>query len=182
MTGLGKVWDGLDVVSQIVTKDGNFHIAAPMEFRFVKGGDTAMSGTFTEDPEHTWFVNLDLIGFVEANRTSSDYPAKLLQFFADVERKWVEMRGFPTSRQDVRFLRPDRGRRAPTRHRSTRTSWPTFAGVAAHAWRPSTPTARASIRTASSQAPSRHRAGVSGVFAQKPGLRRAQRIGSMIER
>jgi FAD/FMN-containing dehydrogenase len=93
--GLGKVWDGLDVVSQIVTKDGNFHIAAPMEFRFVKGGDTAMSGTFTEDPEHTWFVNLDLIGFVEADRTSSEYPAVLLQFFADVERKWVEMRGFP---------------------------------------------------------------------------------------
>ena len=93
--GLRKVWDGLDVVSQIVTKDGNFHIAAPMEFRFVKGGDTAMSATFTEDPEHTWFVNLDLIGFVEADRTSSDYPAVLLQFFADVERKWVEMGGFP---------------------------------------------------------------------------------------
>ena len=47
--GLRKVWDGLDVVSRIVTKDGNFHIAAPMEFRFVKGGDTAMSGTFTRD-------------------------------------------------------------------------------------------------------------------------------------
>ena len=93
--GLAKVWDGLDVVSQIVTKDGNFHIAAPMEFRFVKGGDTAMSGTFTEDPEHTWFVNLDLIGFVEADRTPSEYPAVFLQFFADVERKWVKMCGFP---------------------------------------------------------------------------------------
>ena len=50
--GLRKVWEGLDVVSRIVTKDGNFHIAAPMEFRFVKGGDTAMSGTFTKDPEN----------------------------------------------------------------------------------------------------------------------------------
>jgi hypothetical protein len=30
-----------------------------MEFRFVKGGDSAMFGTFAEDPEHTWFVNLD---------------------------------------------------------------------------------------------------------------------------
>ena len=63
--GLGKVWDGLDVVSQIVLQDDNFHIAAPMEFRFVKGGDTAMSATFTENPENTWFINLDLIGFVE---------------------------------------------------------------------------------------------------------------------
>src|SRR5271166_4238945 len=45
--GLEKVWDGLDVVSRIVTKDGAFHMAAPMEFRFVKGGDTAMSATFS---------------------------------------------------------------------------------------------------------------------------------------
>ena len=29
-----------------VTQSINFHIAAPMEFRFVKGGDSAMSGTF----------------------------------------------------------------------------------------------------------------------------------------
>ena len=96
--GLGKAWDGLDVVSKIVTKDGNFHIAAPMEFRFVKGGNSAMSGTFTEDPEHTWFVNLDLIGFVEADQMASAYPAKLLQFFAEVERKWVEKDGFPNNK------------------------------------------------------------------------------------
>ena len=78
--GLGKAWDGLDVVSKIVTQYGKFHIAAPMEFRFVKGGDSAMSGTFAEDPEHTWFVNLDLIGFVEADQIESNYPAELLQF------------------------------------------------------------------------------------------------------
>ncbi len=104
--GLSIVWDGLDVVSQIVTQDGNFHIAAPMEFRFVKGGDTAMSGTFTEDPEHTWFVNLDLIGFVEKDQKPADYPAKLLQFFADVERKWVEMHGFPHNGKMYGFYDP----------------------------------------------------------------------------
>jgi FAD/FMN-containing dehydrogenase len=104
--GLGKAWDGLDVVSKIVTEDGNFHIAAPMEFRFVKGGDSAMSGAFTEDPEHTWFVNLDLIGFVEADQMASAYPAKLLQFFADVERKWVEMGGFPHNGKMYGFYDP----------------------------------------------------------------------------
>jgi hypothetical protein len=96
--GLGKAWDGLDAVSKIVTKGGNFHIAAPMEFRFVKGGNSAMSGTFTEDPEHTWFVNLDLIGFVAADQMASAYPAKLLQFFAEVERNWVEKDGFPNNK------------------------------------------------------------------------------------
>jgi FAD/FMN-containing dehydrogenase len=105
--GLGKVWDGLDVVSQIVTKDGNFHIAAPMEFRFVKGGDSAMSGTFTEDDEDSWFINLDLIGFVGNDPTASpQYPAKLLQFFADVERKWVEMGGFPHQGKMYGFYDP----------------------------------------------------------------------------
>jgi FAD/FMN-containing dehydrogenase len=104
--GLGKAWDGLDVVSKIVTQNGNFHIAAPMEFRFVKGGDSAMSGTFTEDPEHTWFINLDLIGFVESDQMESDYPTKLLQFFADVERKWVEMGGFPHNGKMYGFYDP----------------------------------------------------------------------------
>jgi FAD/FMN-containing dehydrogenase len=104
--GLGKAWDGLDVVSKIVIQDGNFHIAAPMEFRFVKGGDSAMSGTFTEDPEHTWFVNLDLIGFVEADQMASAYPAKLLQFFAKVERKWVSLGGLPHNGKMFGFYDP----------------------------------------------------------------------------
>ena len=104
--GLGQAWDGLDVVSEIVIQDGNFHIAAPMEFRFVKGGDSAMSGAFSEHPEHTWFVNLDLIGFVEANQMASAYPAKLLQFFAEVERKWVEKGGFPHNGKMYGFYDP----------------------------------------------------------------------------
>jgi len=104
--GLRKVWDGLDVVSRIVTKDGNFHIAAPMEFRFVKGGDSAMSGTFTKDPEHTWFINLDLIGFVPEDKKASEYSPVLLQFFADVEREWVKMDGFPHQGKMYGFYDP----------------------------------------------------------------------------
>lgn len=104
--GLGRVWDGLDVVSSIVLNDDSFHIAAPMEFRFVKGGDTAMSATFTEDPANTWFINLDLIGFVQDDKVSSEYPAKLLQFFADVERSWVAMGGFPHQGKMYGFYDP----------------------------------------------------------------------------
>ena len=104
--GLGKAWDGLDVVSRVVLQDDNFHIAAPMEFRFVKGGNTAMSGTFADDPANTWFVNLDLIGFVEKDLKASDYPAKLLQFFADIEREWVAMGGFPHQGKMYGFYDP----------------------------------------------------------------------------
>lgn len=103
--GLGKVWDGLDVVSKIVTRDDNFHIAAPMEFRFVKGGNSAMSGAYSNDP-NVWFVNLDLIGFVDPNQKASDYPPKLLKFFADVEREWVKMGGFPHNGKIYGFYDP----------------------------------------------------------------------------
>ncbi len=104
--GLEKVWDGLDVVSRIVLQDGAFHIAAPMEFRIVKGGDTAMSATFVDDPQHTWFGNLDLIGFVKKEQKPSDYSPKLLQFFADVEREWVKMGGFPHQGKMYGFYDP----------------------------------------------------------------------------
>ncbi len=104
--GLAKVWDGMDVVSKIVLQDNKFHIAAPMEFRFVKAGNTAMSGTYTKKPEETWFVNLDLIGFVKDDKMASQYPEKLLQFFADVERAWVKMDGFPHQGKMYGFYDP----------------------------------------------------------------------------
>jgi FAD/FMN-containing dehydrogenase len=104
--GLGKAWDGLDVVSRIVLQDDNFHIAAPMEFRFVKGGNSALSGTFADDFANTWFVNLDVIGFVEKDLKASDYPPELLQFFADVEREWVAMGGFPHQGKMYGFYDP----------------------------------------------------------------------------
>ncbi|PJN95990.1 FAD-linked oxidoreductase [Amaricoccus sp. HAR-UPW-R2A-40] len=102
--GLSKVWAGLDAVARRVIQDGAFHIAAPMEFRFVKAGDSAMSGAYSTNP-NAWFVNLDLIGFIEAT-PSSAYPAPLLQFFADVERDWVAMGGFPHNGKMYGFYDP----------------------------------------------------------------------------
>jgi len=102
--GLGKVWDGLDVVARRVIQDDNFHIAAPVEFRFIKAGDSAMAGTYSKSPD-AYFVNLDLIGFIEAT-PSADYPEKLLRFFADVERDWVAMNGFPHNGKMYGFYDP----------------------------------------------------------------------------
>jgi hypothetical protein len=102
--GLGKVWDGMDVVARRVIQNGDFHIAGPMEFRFIKAGDSAMSGTYSENPDAT-FVNLDLIGFIEPT-PSADYPKALLQFFADVERDWVAMGGMPHNGKMYGFYDP----------------------------------------------------------------------------
>jgi FAD/FMN-containing dehydrogenase len=106
--GLGKVWDSLDVVSKIVVPNGNFHIAAPMEFRFVKGGDSAMSSAYT-DQKGTMFVNQDLIAFVKPKLMASEYPPVLLQFFADVERQWVAMGGLPHNGKMYGFYDPTDG-------------------------------------------------------------------------
>jgi hypothetical protein len=102
--GLGKVWDGLDAVARRVIQPGNFHIAAPMEFRFVKAGNSAMAGTYSTNPD-AYFVNLDLIGFIEAT-PSSAYPAPLLQLFAGVERDWVAMGGFTHNGKMYGFYDP----------------------------------------------------------------------------
>ncbi|HEY1296035.1 MAG TPA: FAD-binding protein [Chloroflexota bacterium] len=102
--GLGMVWDGLDAVAKRTINDGDFHIAAPMEFRFVKAGNSALSGAYTTNKD-AYLVNLDLIGFIEA-QPAGDYPAKLLQFFADVERDWVAMGGFPHNGKMYGFYDP----------------------------------------------------------------------------
>ena len=107
-SGLGKVWKALDAVSQLVRQDGQFHIVGPLEFRLIRGGDTAMAGTYTTNPD-AYFVNLDLIAFIKAT-PSSEYPAKLLQFFAEVERVWyVEYNGLPHNGKMYGFYHPTAG-------------------------------------------------------------------------
>ena len=102
--GLGITWDGLNVVNTYVTQDGNFHTCAPMEFRFVQGGNTAMAGTFSTTP-NACFVNLDLIAWIDVE-ASSPYPDNLLKFFALVERKWVSLGGLPHNGKIFGFYDP----------------------------------------------------------------------------
>lgn len=102
--GLAKVWDGLAVVGDRTIKQDAFHIAAPLEFRFVKSGSTAMSGSYST--KQSYFINLDLIGWIEPT-PAAEYPAKLLQFFADVERDWVAMGGLPHNGKMYGFYDPN---------------------------------------------------------------------------
>jgi FAD/FMN-containing dehydrogenase len=119
--GLGKVWDGLDVVARRVIQRGNFHIAAPMEFRFVKAGNSAMSGSFSTNP-NVWFLNLDLIGFIEPT-PAANYPQMLLKFFADVERDWVAMGGVTHNGKMYGFYDP---KAAPGTHSAIGAFNPNF--------------------------------------------------------
>jgi len=102
--GLSKAWKGLEAVMARLQSSTDFLVVAPMEFRFVRGGDTALAGTYTETPKAT-FVNLDLIGYVPAV-AASEYPARLLHFFADIERAWVALGGMPHTGKVFGFYDP----------------------------------------------------------------------------
>ncbi|WP_342623909.1 FAD-binding protein [Pseudomonas alkylphenolica] len=102
--GLSKVWQGLNAVMARIKSSTDFLLVAPMEFRFVCGGDTALAGTYTQTPNAT-FVNLDLIGYVPAV-AASDYPDRLLHFFADIERAWVALGGMPHTGKMFGFYDP----------------------------------------------------------------------------
>ena len=106
--GLAKAWQGLAAAGDYVIKAGNFHLSAPLEFRFVKGGNSAMSGAFSANP-NAYFVNLDLIGWVEKDQPASQYPRELLKFFAHVERAWVALGGLPHNGKMYGFYDPADG-------------------------------------------------------------------------
>lgn len=103
--GMAVVWEGLDYVRDLVVPNGKFHISAPMEFRFIKGGNSAMSSAYSGGKD-MWFVNFDLIGFVPIGAEPSTYNSKLLEFFSKVERKWVSMNGLPHNGKMYGFYDP----------------------------------------------------------------------------
>jgi FAD/FMN-containing dehydrogenase len=102
--GLAKTWQGLNAVMARIQSSNDFLPVAPLEFRFVRGGSSALAGTYTKNA-NSIFVNLDLIGYVKAV-PGSDYPAALLSFFADIERAWVALGGAPHGGKIYGFYDP----------------------------------------------------------------------------
>ncbi len=103
-TGLGQAWEGLNAVTERLNQSKDFLLAAPMEFRFVQGGNTALANTYTQTPGST-FISMEMIGFVEATE-AENYPPVLLQFFADIERKWTALGGMPHNGKMYGFFDP----------------------------------------------------------------------------
>jgi FAD/FMN-containing dehydrogenase len=102
--GLAKAWEGLSAVTDRLRAKRDFLLVAPMEFRFIRGGNSALAGTYSSSSEAV-FVNLDLIAYVPAV-AADQYPAELLRFFADVERAWRALGGEPHSGKMFGFYDP----------------------------------------------------------------------------
>jgi FAD/FMN-containing dehydrogenase len=100
--GLRRVWQGLQVVAK--ADSSAFRLAAPLEFRFIRGGNSLLAGTYTTTPGAV-FVNFDLIGFVDPVPVTEYSPA-MLAFFAGIERAWVERGGWPHNGKMYGFYDP----------------------------------------------------------------------------
>ena len=106
--GLKKTYQLLQVVTDIVKKPGPFHITGPMEFRFVRGGDSVMAGTYNTNP-NSMYVNLDIIGFLDfckSRKNPVNYSKNLLKFMATVERAWYKAGGLPHQGKMYGFFDP----------------------------------------------------------------------------
>ncbi len=102
--GLRKAWQGLQAVIARLQASNDFLLVAPLEFRFVRGGETALAGTYTSTPNAV-FVNLDMIGYVPSV-PGNQYPGSLLRFFADIERAWIALGGMPHNGKMYGFYDP----------------------------------------------------------------------------
>lgn len=109
--GMGLTFDLMNVVTEYVKQDGTFHVTSPLEFRFVKAGDSsAMAGTYKArgGETDTWFVSLDLIALMDSKVTSAtSYLQEMLKFFAHVERAWVGYGGLPHQGKMYGFYDPE---------------------------------------------------------------------------
>jgi hypothetical protein len=109
--GLSLIWRTMQSVMNKVTGiSSGFHVAFPLEFRIVRSGKSALAGTYSDTPCH--FVNLDLIGVAALNDAGNglQYTPDLLRFFADVEREWIGLSGWPHNGKMYGFYDPNGAR------------------------------------------------------------------------
>lgn len=104
-------WGGLDAVVKMSqskkTGGEKFFLAAPLEFRFVHSGKTALAATYKENnSDGSHFINFDMIAFVKAV-DSKEYDEDLQNFFAKIEKVWLlEMNGIPHGGKMYGFVDP----------------------------------------------------------------------------
>lgn len=103
--GLDVAWDALQILTKTLNDSSDFILSAPAEFRFVKASDALLSGTYSENPNQR-FISIEVVGFTQ--KTSSDkYPQNLLNFFAKIEKQWIDMKGFPHLGKMYGFYNPE---------------------------------------------------------------------------
>lgn len=84
-----NLWDAMQAVANQLKKSNEFLVVMPMEFRFVKGGDSALAGTYSPDNQTPLLANLDLVLFA----VEDYYTQDLLDFCSLIEQQFVGFGG-----------------------------------------------------------------------------------------
>lgn len=95
--GLDVAWKALRVINEVSEsmrlKDDRFALSAPVEFRFLRGDDAVLSAAYSNNPNQR-YIAIEIIGFSNSAKPEQ-YQQNLLNFFANVECRWVQMNGRP---------------------------------------------------------------------------------------
>lgn len=103
--GLDVAYDALQVINQTLDQSHDFILAAPVEFRFLRGDNALLSAAYTKNPRQR-YISIEVIGFPEM-KSNNQYTQNLLNFFARVECGWAKLDGFPHQGKMYGFYNPE---------------------------------------------------------------------------
>ncbi|MCF6807591.1 FAD-binding protein [Thiotrichales bacterium 19S9-12] len=102
--GLDILWKALEAINDRIRQTDDFILAIPPEFRFVRGSDALLAGAYSDDPNQL-FVSIEILASTKKG-DATNYPQNLLDFFANIEREWVKLGGFPHHGKLYGFYNP----------------------------------------------------------------------------
>jgi len=107
--GLDVAWKALRVVNEVSDmmkyKPDKFAVAVPVEFRFLRGDDAILSATYSKNPKQR-YIAIEIVGFPNPD-DQGHYQQNLLNFFANVECRWIKMNGRPHQGKMYGFYDPN---------------------------------------------------------------------------
>ncbi|TNF66635.1 MAG: FAD-binding protein [Gammaproteobacteria bacterium] len=102
--GLDVAWDALQVITKRLKEHHDFTMIIPPEFRFVRGSDALLAGTYSDNPDQL-FISIEVLAMTKKT-DAMNFPKNILNFFANVEYQWVQLGGVPHQGKMYGFYDP----------------------------------------------------------------------------
>ena len=102
--GMGQAWDTLQVFVNQLKINTDYVSVLPPEFRFVRGSDALLSGTYSTNKDQL-YISIEVLAITGQGSTEG-YSQNVLDYFANIEYQWVLMGGFPHNGKMYGFYNP----------------------------------------------------------------------------